>query len=74
MAQNFLLCAHCVYEAQLESSDKILSQLFPMQSKENTIIFSAQTISPFEELIVAHFLSTTTEDHIWEIIDFSNCL
>ena len=67
---NFLLCAHCVYEAELDSGSKAILKIFPIQFN---VIDLNQSLSPFEALTVAHYLSSTPVDHIWDRIDFSKC-
>ena len=68
MHPTFLLCAHCAYEAQVDSSSDILLHLFPIQSK--AIKFD-KPVSPFEALTIAHYLASTSASNIWEKIDFS---
>ena len=68
MHPTFLLCAHCAYEAQIDSSSDILLHLFPIQSK--AIKFD-KPVSPFEALTIAHYLASTPASNVWEKIDFS---
>ena len=65
--QLFILLAHLVYESEEHSN----ADLIPIQF--NKLDLSGESLSPFEELVISHFLSSTTKDFEWEKINLVNC-
>ena len=64
--QLIIFLAQMFYESQLLST----SNLFLIES--NKLDFSGHSLSQFECLVIAHFLSSTAEDHRWEEINLVN--
>ena len=61
-----IFLAQMFYESQLPSAGNLL----PIES--NKLDFSGHPLSKFEELVIAHYLSSTAEDHRWEEINLVN--
>ena len=64
--QLIIFFAQMFYESQLPST----GNLFLIES--NKLDFSGHRLSQFEDLVIAHFLSSTAEDHRWEEINLGN--
>ena len=64
--QLIIFFAQMFYESQLPAT----STLFLIES--NKLDFSGHRLSQFEDLVIAHFLSSTAEDHRWEEINLGN--
>ena len=65
--QKFMFVAHLLYESQIKQLDTSLALI------SNTIIISLHSFSPFDEIVLANFLSITPKTHIWNMIDLSGC-
>ena len=67
--QLFILLAHVhlVNESEKHSN----ADLIPIQF--NKFDLSGESLSPFEEFVISHFLSSTTKDFEWEEINLVNC-
>ena len=65
--QYILLLAQMVYESQNSSA----SHLIPLKS--NKFDLSGLSLSPFDAVVIGNFLSSTPEDHEWDMIDISDC-
>ena len=65
--QLFILLAHLVYESEKHSN----ADLIPIQF--NKFDLSGESLSPFEALVISHFLSSTAKDFEWEEINLVNC-
>ena len=64
--QLIIFLAQIFYESRLPST----GNLFLIES--NKLDFSEHPLSQFECLVIAHFLSSTAEDHRWEEINLGN--
>ena len=66
----FILFAHMLYESQtiMDSQNLIIS----FQTNKFDLIGGWQSWSPFESLVIAHFLSLTPVDYEWEEINIDN--
>ena len=64
----FMFLAQLFYESNDSSSQWLLSSL-------NFEVFnmSHHRLSQFDSLVLAHFLSSTPQDHVWEAINFFGC-
>ena len=65
---KFLFIAQLQYESRKATCDWVLSCL-----KSKVFNFSFHSLPRFDCLVLANFFSVTPEDHIWDVIDFSNC-
>ena len=65
---KFVFLAQLFYESNDSSSQWLLSSLSSI-----VLDFSDYGLSQFDCLVLAHFLSSTPQDHIWEAINFFNC-
>ncbi len=64
--ERILFLAQIIYESK-SSSDYILSDL------NGSLDMSGYPLTKFDCFILAHLISNTPQDFIWEIIDLSNC-
>ena len=62
-----VLLAQLVYESQKSSG----LELIPLKS--NKLDLSGFSLSPFEYLVIVHFLASTPKDYRWKEINFVNC-
>ena len=65
---KFVFLAQIFYESENSSSQWLLFSLSSI-----VLNFSSYRLSQFDCLVLAHFLSSTPQDHVWEAIVFSNC-
>ena len=65
---KFVLLAQLFYESENSSSQWLLSSLSSI-----VLDFSHYGLSQFDCLVLAYFLSSTPQDHMWEAIDFHSC-
>ena len=65
---KFVFLAQLFYESKNSSSQWLLSSLSSI-----VLDFSRYRLSQFDSLVLAHFLSSTPQDHVWEAIIFLNC-
>ena len=65
---KFVFLAQLFYESENSSSRWLLSSLSSI-----VLGFSHYGLSQFGCLVLAHFLSSTPQDHVWEAIDFYGC-
>ena len=66
---NFVFLAQLFYESENSSSRWLLSSL----SSEVFDMSHRRRLSQFDCLVLAHFLSSTPQDHLWEAINFNFC-
>ena len=64
--ERILFLAQIIYESK-SSSDYILSDL------NGSLDMSGYPLTKFDCFILAHLMSNTPQDFVWEIIDLSNC-
>ena len=65
---KFVFLAQLFYESNNSSSQWLLSSLSSI-----ALDFSNYGLSQFDCLVLAHFLSSTPQDHMWEAINFNDC-
>ena len=65
---KFLFIAQLVYESRKSTCNWVLSCL-----KNKVFNFSFHSLPRFDCLVLGNFFSVTPEDHIWDVIDLSNC-
>ena len=65
---KFIFLAQLFYESENSSSQWLLSSLSSI-----VLDFSDYGLSQFDCLVLAHFLSSTPQDHVWEAIIFLGC-
>ena len=65
---KFVFLAQLIYESNNSSSRWLLSSLSSI-----VLDFSRYRLSQFDCLVLAHFLSSTPQDHVWEAINFEDC-
>ena len=65
---KFVFLAQLFYETENSSSQWLLSSL-----SSKVFDMSLYRLSQFDCLVLAHFLSSTPQDHVWEAINFLNC-
>ena len=65
---KFVFLAQLFYESENSSSQWLLSSLSSV-----VLYFSSYRLSQFDCLVLAHFLSSTPQDHVWEAIIFFGC-
>ena len=65
---KFISLAQLIYESENSSSQWLLSSLSSI-----VLDFSHYRLSQFDCLVLAHFLSSTPQDHVWEEIKFYHC-
>ena len=65
---KFIFLAQLFYESNSSFSQWLLSSLSSI-----VLDFSDYGLSQFDCLVLAHFLSSTPQDHVWEAINFYNC-
>ena len=64
--ERILFLAQIIYESK-SSSDYILSHL------NGSLDMSGYSLTKFDCLVLAHLMSNTPRDFVWEFIDLSNC-
>ncbi|XP_064389815.1 uncharacterized protein LOC135337765 isoform X3 [Halichondria panicea] len=64
--KRILFLAQLIYESK-SSSDSILSHL------NGSLDMSGYHLTTFDCLVLAHLISNTPQDFVWEFIDLSNC-
>ena len=65
---KFLFIAQLLYESRKSTCNWVLSCL-----KNKVFNFSFHSLPRFECLVLGNFFSVTPEDHVWDVIDLSNC-
>ena len=65
---KFIFLAQLFYESNDPSSQWLLSSLSSI-----VLDLSSHRLSRFDCLVLAHFLSSTPQDHVWEAINFYDC-
>ena len=65
---KFMSLAQLVYESENSSSQWLLSSL-----RSIVFDFTSFRLSQFDCLVLAHFLSSTPQNHMWEAIIFLDC-
>ena len=65
---KFIFLAQLFYEGNNSSSQWLFSSLSSI-----VLDFSLYGLSQFDCLVLAHFFSSTPQDHMWEAINFNNC-
>ena len=65
---KFVFLAQLFYESNNSSSQWLLSSLSSI-----VLDFSIYELSQFDCLVLAHFFSSTPQDHVWEAIIFIDC-
>ena len=65
---KFVFLAQLFYESENSASQWLLSSLSSI-----VLDFSDYGLSQFDCLVLAHFLSSTSQVHVWEAIDFRYC-
>ena len=65
---KFVFLAQLFYESENSSSQWLLSSVSSI-----VFDFSNYGLSQFDCLVLAHFLSSTPQDHVWKAIDFEFC-
>ena len=65
---KFMSLAQLVYESENSSSQWLLSSL-----RSIVVVFTSFRLSQFDCLVLAHFLSSTPQNHMWEAIIFLDC-
>ena len=65
---KFVFLAQLFYESENSSSQWLLSSLSSI-----VLDFAQYRLSQFDCLVLAHFLSSTPQGHVWEAINFEDC-
>ena len=65
--QKFFLLIHLIYESGKNSTQGLINL------SSNTIVASKFNLSPFNALVLTHFLSSTSKDHVWDAIKLIDC-
>ena len=65
---RFLFIAQLLYESKRKTSDWLLSCL-----EEKGLFLYSINLTRFDYIVIAHFLSVTPKDHIWDEIAITNC-
>ena len=70
---KFIFLAQLFYESNNSSSQWLLSSLSFIVLDCIGFDFSEYRLSQFDCVVLAHFLSSTPQDHVWEAINFNGC-
>ena len=65
---KFLFVAQLLYESRKSTCDWVLSCL-----KNKVFDFSFHSLPQFDCLVLGNFFSVTPDNHVWDVIDLSNC-